>query len=232
MDIAFTTRPANTVSGDYYDVLPWERPAPAPVPPSGGSSHYLIVVADVAGKSVPAALLMATFHASFHTLAPSTDSLLELVRGVNRYVSARSGGGQRFTTAFLADLETSSGKLTYVNAGHNPPMLRRANGSIERLEAGGLPLGIQGDAPYEQEVKTLAAGDTLVVFTDGVVEAINPGGEEFGEGRLLSCVLPVSGSAAQLLQTIMQSVDYFVGTAPQQDDITCLIAKCKSEATQ
>jgi sigma-B regulation protein RsbU (phosphoserine phosphatase) len=147
-------------------------------------------------------------------------------------VSARSGGGQRFTTAFLADLDTSSNTLTYVNAGHNPPMLRRANGSIERLEAGGLPLGILADAHYDQEVKTLAAGDTLVVFTDGVVEAINPAGEEFGEGRLLNCVLPAGRSAAQSLQTIMQTVDYFVGTAPQQDDITCLIARIQPEVAR
>jgi sigma-B regulation protein RsbU (phosphoserine phosphatase) len=217
LDIAFTTRPANTVSGDYYDVFPWRT--------SDGASHFLVVVADVAGKSVPAALLMATFHASLHSLAGSTASLLDLVQGVNRYSSAHSSGGQRFTTAFLADFDATTGALAYINAGHNAPMLRRANGAIERLDVGGLPLGIRNEAVYEQDTKMLAAGDTLVVFTDGVIEATNPRGEDFGESRLLSCVSPVCGPATQLLQLIMGSVDRFVGTAPQQDDITCLIAR-------
>jgi sigma-B regulation protein RsbU (phosphoserine phosphatase) len=219
LDIAFTTRPANTVSGDYYDVFPWRT--------SDGASHFLVVVADVAGKSVPAALLMATFHASLHSLAGSTASLLELVQGVNRYSSAHSSDGQRFTTVFLADYDAATGALTYVNAGHNAPMLRRINGAIERLDVGGLPLGIRSEAVYQQDTKMLAAGDTLIVFTDGVIEATNPRGEDFGENRLLSCVLAAGGSAAQLLQVIMGSVDRFVGTAPQQDDITCLVARLK-----
>ncbi|MFH1573734.1 MAG: SpoIIE family protein phosphatase, partial [Acidobacteriota bacterium] len=111
-DIAFVTLPANTVSGDYYDAF--LRPAP---PGQPATEHLLLVVADVAGKSVPAALLMATFHASLRTLAINAMPLEELVSSVNRYTCAHSLGGLRFTTAFLADLDTTTGILRYINAG-------------------------------------------------------------------------------------------------------------------
>jgi phosphoserine phosphatase RsbU/P len=113
-DIAFTTRPANTVAGDYYDAF--FRP----------NERLLIVVADVAGKSVPAALLTATLQASLRTLAALPGSLVELVGQVNRYSCEQSLNGLRFTTAFVAELEPATGCLTYVNAGHNWPILRRA----------------------------------------------------------------------------------------------------------
>jgi len=136
VDMAFTTRPANTVAGDYYDAF--FRP----------NHHLLIAVADVAGKSIPAALLTATLQASLRTLAAIPSSLPDLVSRVNRYACEQSLDGRRFTTAFLAELEPATGCLTYVNAGHNWPVLRHATGAIERLEAGGLPLGINTAVPY------------------------------------------------------------------------------------
>ena len=230
LDIAFTTRPANTVAGDYYDVF--LRPAPqhsglADNPAGFAPQHLIIAVADVAGKSVPAALLMATFQASLHTLASVSSGLLDLVEGLNRYACAHSLGGLRFTTAFLADLDPATRALTYVGAGHNAPILRRASGQIERLQAGGLPLGILPAARHDSGNTTLDRGDLLVIFTDGVVEAENVGGEEYGESRLLQLIAsPPAGSAQESLTHLMASVDSFVGTARQHDDITCLILRC------
>jgi phosphoserine phosphatase RsbU/P len=222
MEIAFATRPANTVAGDYYDVF--ARPGQAADQPGGQS--YLIAVADVAGKSIPAALLMATFQASLKTLSATPSSFAELVNGMNRYACSNSQHGLRFTTAFIAEYEPGTRTLTYINAGHNQPILRRTSGAVERLDAGGLPLGIKADAPYETGTVTLQSGDWLVVFTDGVVEAINEPGVEYGEERLIAILH--SGAdipPVKMLSRIMVDLDDFVGTTPQQDDITCLVIR-------
>src|SRR6266849_8853409 len=163
--IAFATRPANTVAGDYYDVF--ARPATVP-----GESRFLLAVADVAGKSIPAALLMATFQASLKTLSAVPCSLAQLVTGMNQCACNNSQGGQRFTTAFLAEFDPASRTLTYINAGHNTPILRRSAGTVERLTIGGLPLGIMTGASYESGSLVLHEGDWLVIYTDGVVEAM------------------------------------------------------------
>src|SRR5262249_1666556 len=141
--------------------------------------------ADVAGKSVPAALLTATLQASLRTLASLPGSLTELAGRVNRYACEQNLGGHRYTTAFLAELEPATGCLTYVNAGHNWPVLRRATAEIERLEAGGLPLGLAAARPYQSGTTALAAGDLLFIFTDGIVEAENGQALEYGEERML-----------------------------------------------
>lgn len=132
--IAYATRPANTVAGDYYDVI--LRPGA-----TGSDDRVLFVVADVAGKSIPAAMLMATFQASLRTLSTTFSSLLDLVTNLNRYACTNSQGGVRFTTVFFAELDPATGGLVYVNAGHNAPLLRSASGSIEHLSTGGLPIG-------------------------------------------------------------------------------------------
>ncbi|MBI3406588.1 MAG: serine/threonine-protein phosphatase [Acidobacteria bacterium] len=219
-EIAFATRPANTVAGDYYDVL---QRLPRDSQPS---DRWLLVVADVAGKSVPAALLMATFQASLQTLSAAAESLAELVDGVNRYASAHSLGGMRFTTAFVAELDTSSRELTYVNAGHNAPILRRAAGTCERLDIGGMPFGIDPAAKFETGKTQLAPGDYLLIFTDGLVEAVNDREEEYSDARLLGLFSQMPHeSAAATLQSIMKSVDDFVGTARQHDDTTCFVLR-------
>src|SRR5664279_3389462 len=171
--IAYATRPANTVAGDYYDVI--LRPGR-----SIAEDRILFVVADVAGKSIPAAMLMATFQASLRTLSTGSIGLADLVAGVNRYSCSNSQGGVRFTTAFFAELDPATGHMAYVNAGHNVPILRRKSGVIERLEAGGLPVGIFAETPYEVGRTQLDSGDWLVIFTDGVIEAINTKEEEYG----------------------------------------------------
>ena len=243
VEIAFASRAANTVAGDYYDAFlrsapngtkTAATPAPQGDPDAPRSRPLLIVVADVAGKSVPAALLMATFQASLRTLALAPASVAELMSGLNSYSCEISQAGRRFTTAFLAEFDLGTRKLSYVNAGHNQPMLLRAptaaggQGNLDRLAAGGLPLGIMRGTRYDCGDVALSPGDRLVIFTDGVVEAENEAAEEFGESRLLTELqLGRSSPASEALRRLMSSVDAFVGLAPQHDDITCLILDCR-----
>jgi len=229
--IAYATRPANTVAGDYYDVIlrPGRRSSEdRSQPPSEDPSEdrILFVVADVAGKSIPAAMLMATFQASLRTLSTSGATLAELLAGVNHYACSNSAGGNRFTTAFLAELDAATGDVVYINAGHNVPILRKKSGLMDRLEVGGIPVGILADAPYQSGTARLDSGDWLVIFTDGVVEAVNEKNEEYGEAELLRLVDRESGSApAELLRSLLAELDRYVGNTPQHDDITCLLLK-------
>jgi serine phosphatase RsbU (regulator of sigma subunit) len=218
-EIAFATRPANTVAGDYYDVF---------ARPSSGSSGqtFLMAVADVAGKSIPAAMLMATFQASLKTISTLPGSLVELVGRMNAYACSNSQNGRRFTTAFIAEYDPATRTLTYVNAGHNNPILRRQSGSFERLQIGGVPLGILENAPYESGLVTLQSGDWLVIFTDGVVEAENQRQEEYGEVRLFAVLQAgLTRTPAALLNYIMGDLDRFVANAPQHDDVTLLLLR-------
>lgn len=218
-DIAFATRPQNSVAGDYYDAF---------YPDPENREKLVVVIADVAGKSVPAALLMATLQASLRTIAGEGVPVAELVTRLNRYASAYSLDGRRFTTAVLGEYEPASRRLTYVNAGHNAPILRRENGTLEKLESGGLPLGIKVDAAYETASLELRPGDALILFTDGVIEAFNESGEEFGNERWLATIrgLP-DWNGLQSLRYLMERVDQFVGATRQADDITCLVFRSK-----
>ena len=145
---------------------------------------------------------------------------------MNRYACSNSQSGLRFTTAVVAEFDPLSRRLTYINAGHNAPILRRASGTVERLTCGGIPFGIQAECPYESGSVVMEPGDWLVIFTDGLVEAVNDFDQEYDEPRLLS-VLEASAMVTpdQLLRRVMTDVDAFVGTTPQHDDITCLLLK-------
>jgi phosphoserine phosphatase RsbU/P len=217
--VAYATRPANTVAGDYYDVFP--RPGR-----TNEDNRVVLAVADVAGKSIPAAMLMATFQASLKTLSTAQVALPELASNMNRYACSNSQGGLRFTTAFLAEYDPVHRTVDYINAGHNNPILRRASGQIERLTVGGLPFGILSEAKYESATVTLAPGDWLVIFTDGLVEAVNARDEEYGEPRLLTALdAGRSFTPADLLKRLMAELDLFVGNTPQHDDVTCMLLK-------
>jgi len=223
VDIAFATRPQNTVAGDYYDAF--LRAVPVR---DTGRQPLLVAVADVAGKSVPAALLMATFQASLKALTATSGTLDEVVTGLDRYCAAHSLDGRRFTTAFLAEIDVDSHEMRYVNAGHNEPILRRASGAIERLSTGGPPFGIpipsQNETRYPSGHVRLQAGDILFIFTDGLIEAVNEADQEYGEARLLQCVQTApSGTASAMLGRVMGEVNGFVGHARQYDDITTLV---------
>ena len=214
-DIAFATRPQNSVAGDYYDAF---------YPVVEDKTKLMVVIADVAGKSVPAALLMATLQASLRTIAGDGAALADLVARLNRYASAHSLDGLRFTTAVLAEYEPVTRRFTYVNAGHNAPILRRVSGELLHLDVGGLPLGIEKSTVYETATLDLQPGDAMIFFTDGVVEAFNAAGEEFGNGRWEETIRGLPRTSAQeSLKFLMQRVDTFVGATRQSDDITCLV---------
>ena len=214
VDLAFTTRPAKDIGGDYYDAF--RRPTDGPL---------LIAVADVSGKSVPAAMLMATFQASLRALASGNGSLSELAGGLNQQVCANSQNG-RFTTAFLAELDPATGDLIYICAGHNPPILKREDGSFERLQSENIPLGIELKEEYKTGVTRIEPHDLLVIYTDGVTEARNEQHEQFGETRLLTLLQIAGGERSALtLSNVMRNLDEFVGAAPQHDDITCMVIR-------
>lgn len=219
-EVAFYTRAQNSVAGDYYDAF-------YPTDDASAGGKLMLVMADVAGKSVPAALLMATLQASLRTIASEGLPLSELAIRLNHYACAHSLGGQRFTTAVLAEYDPATRRLSFVNAGHNSPAIRRANSSTERLESGSLPLGITPEATFPSYEVTLQPGDTLVLFTDGVVEAFNAAGEEFSDTRWLNIIRGLPNlNAQQTLQSLMKSVEDFVGATRQSDDITCLVLCC------
>src|SRR5580692_11518083 len=222
VSIAYITRPANTVAGDYYDVFP--RPGK-----TNEESRIVFAVADVAGKSIPAAMLMATFQASLKTLSTAQVPLDELVANMNKYACSNSQGGLRFTTAFLAEYDAAGRVFNYINAGHNNPILRRASGVIERLDVGGLPLGIMPEAKYQSASVSLSPGDWLIIFTDGLVEAENANQDEYGETRLLNAISAGAPTTpAEMLTRFMGELDLFVGATPQHDDVTCVLVKAEN----
>jgi serine phosphatase RsbU (regulator of sigma subunit) len=223
LDIAFSTRPANTVAGDYYDAFPRRVGVAA-----GGEPPMVMIVADVAGKSIPAAMLMATLHASLHTLALTAESLADLAAGLNRYCCEHSNEGRRFTTAFVAEFDPARRRLASINAGHNAPVLLRANGMVERLEAGGIPFGISTALPYTVDTRELDSGDVLFVFTDGLIEAENGRQQEFGEAALLPLLNAYRAlPSTEIIARVLQQVNAFVGDTPQHDDITCMVVRMK-----
>jgi hypothetical protein len=217
LDIAFATKAANTVAGDYYDAF---------LRTNTDDTRLLLIVADVAGKGIPAGLLMASVQTGFHTLAADPVPLIELAARLNRSMSLRSGGGRHLITAFLAELDTSTRSLTWVNAGHNPPILLGSGGALQHLEEGGLPLGAFPASSYQSGCTELRSGDALYIYTDGVVEALDESGAEYGEDRLVGLVAAFGTiDAAASLSRIFESVDRFAGATPQYDDITCLVLR-------
>jgi sigma-B regulation protein RsbU (phosphoserine phosphatase) len=221
VEIAFSNRMANHVGSDYFNVFPrWAIDAPA-------SNHRLFVVmADVAGTGLQGALLMATFVASLRVLADSRMPLRELASEMNRWCWDRSLGGRHFTMAFLADLDPENGALEYVSAGHQPPVIFRGKGGFERLEVGGFPLGALSDSTYELGAARLESGDSLVVFTDGVVKAENRGGELFGENRVLNSLRAADGLPAHaILNQLTTSMLSFCGAIQQPDDLSFVVVR-------
>ncbi len=224
-DIAFWTRPQNSVAGDYYDAF-------YPVTNGQEGGKLMLVMADVAGKSVPAALLMATLQASLRTLASDGPPLSQLAVRLNRYASAHSLGGQRFTTAVIAEYDPATRELSYVNAGHNAPVVRHSNGATDRLESSALPFGILADAAFPSATVQLQPGDTLVLFTDGITEAEAANGEEFGEERLTDWLVSSRHLRSDLLQLrLLAEVKKFSNSA-LADDATLIVASANSFATE
>ena len=207
--IAGAWQPARAVGGDYYDVFELS------------STQLALVVADVAGKGIPAALLMANLQATVKAYATPDIPADALCDKVNRAVAKTIKPG-RFITFFYAVLDSSSRKLSYSNAGHNPPLIARRDGSSLKLDAGGPVLGVLPGASYDCDSVDLRPGDRLVICTDGITEATDSQGVEFGEERLLA-ILQNNGStpASGLRDEIMQRVSKYCGD-DFADDATLL----------
>lgn len=208
--IAATSLPAKQVGGDYYDFLP------------GKAGRLELVVGDVSGKGMPAALLMANLQASLHTLAESGLEVQDLISRLNRVLYANTDP-QIFATFFFGVLDPAIGKLVYVNAGHNPPVVC-GNGRLEQLSAGGLPLGVMQDSPYMPGQITLKPGELVALYSDGIVEAADDHDREFGEARFIELLRKHSGEDPEtILSVVLAEVAAFCGTP--QDDVTLVVVK-------
>jgi phosphoserine phosphatase RsbU/P len=210
--------PCYEIGGDYYDFI--ER----------DDGRLVIALGDVSGKGTAAALLMSSLHAAVHAQSASHDSLVATISAVNRYL-AENIPANRFVTLFYAELEPESGTLAFLNAGHNPPLIVHSAGTVEQLASGGLPLGIKPDAEYREGRTQLQHGDVLVIYSDGVTEAVSPTGEEFGPTRLYEVVSRnIEASAAGIRDRIESSLTKFSQGTSAADDITLVIVKRQAKA--
>jgi sigma-B regulation protein RsbU (phosphoserine phosphatase) len=204
-EIHATWKPANDVGGDYFDAIRL------------GPSSVAFCIADVAGKGLPAALLMSNLQAAVRAMAPLTDSPAILARRLNEVVWKNTAAG-RFVTLFYGILDTASRTLHYSNSGHLPPVLIHKDGTTSRLTEGGIVLGLFPDAAYAESKVSLASGDRLVLITDGITEASRPGGEDFSEDRLIELLVQQRHMpSAQLQDAVMKSVESFTGQGFQDD---------------
>ncbi|MDY7094753.1 MAG: SpoIIE family protein phosphatase [Acidobacteriota bacterium] len=221
--LAARNRPASEVGGDYYDALPASPPAASAG--SGASSPYLLCIADVSGKGMAAALLMSNLQASLRALLGTGSELEKLVTQTNDLIHA-SSPSNKFITAFFVLLDPESGVCRYVNAGHNEGFVVRSDGALEALPPGGMPLGLFPGGTYQPGELTLEAGDLLVLYTDGVNEANNAEGEEWGDERMQEAIAGHAGDSAQeVVDGLFGEVDRFAAGAPQYDDITMLVVQ-------
>jgi len=206
--------PSRGVSGDYYLVT--ERRE---------GRECVLMVADVSGKGISAALLTASLEALTSGLIEVGRPPEEICTLVSRQLYQRTPPA-RYATAFLAILEPSSGRVCYANAGHNPALLLRRGGEVEELGATGMPLGLMPDAAYSAQEVVVGVGDTLVLYTDGITEAMNPAGEEYGADRLGTVCRRSSGQdVAKLLADIEEDLESFVHGVPFADDRTLVVAR-------
>ncbi len=219
MDLAGLALPSRFVAGDYFDLMPLDE------------DRLLVAIADVSGKGMPASLLMANLQACLHVLRGSlTADTVDLAAATGRVnnVIHRNTGLTTFITFFWGVFDRRDGQFCYVNAGHNPPFLVRADGSVERLEEGGVLLGAFPDMPYGDGIVTLDAGDTLVLFTDGVTEAwsATDHDDEYGEDRLLARIQAHATDPAQaVLDAVREEVRTFTGGGTLDDDLTIVVLK-------
>jgi sigma-B regulation protein RsbU (phosphoserine phosphatase) len=214
-EIAAVNNSSKQVGGDYFDVMRYDE------------DKFFVAIGDVSGKGVPAALLMANLQAFLKTICRQGLELEAATELLNDLVSENTSDG-KFITFFWALFDDKNKKLTYVNAGHNPPLLIR-NKEIIKLEKGGIILGVtKTPFPYESENIELKHDDVIILYTDGVTEAMNAEEEEFSDRRLESLSLKLSEkSAAEILNSIQDEINTFTYGTPQSDDITIIALKVK-----
>jgi sigma-B regulation protein RsbU (phosphoserine phosphatase) len=211
-EVAGESRSCYEVGGDCYDWIPLR------------DGRLALVIADVAGKGTPAALLMASVHASVHALA-GTAAPARVIERLNRFLFARTQA-DKYVTLFYAELEPESRRLSYVNAGHVPPYRVARDGTVGRLPGGGLALGFLDEVAYEEGVARLEPGELLAMVTDGVTEANSKDEREFGDERVVEALRAHRGrSAASILEGLVGAVDEWTGGAGGRDDLTAVIVK-------
>lgn len=208
-DIAGLCLPAANVGGDYYDLMVDEQ------------GRLVILVADVAGHSIGSALLMAMARSVLRREVESGCSPGEVLRATNRAMFQDLVNAGLFITMFCARYDRLDGRLTYANAGHNPPVLASPDGTTQELDGDGAAIGFLDDLPFEEREETIAPGGSLLLYTDGAVEALDPAEEPFGEERLAELVAVMGAAGAQaLVGAVVDALNDFTGAAPQRDDIT------------
>jgi sigma-B regulation protein RsbU (phosphoserine phosphatase) len=212
LDYAGHCRPAQGVGGDYYDFL------------ALSDGQLGLAIADISGKGIPAALLMASLQASVRGQSQGAGDVAGLMTNVNHLVYEASPAN-RYATFFYAQYEPGSRRLTWSNGGHNPPILLRGD-QVIRLETGGSVVGLFPRCTYEQDSIALQPGDVLVLYTDGVSEAENPAEDEFGEDALIAAARACRDQPpSEMIASIMQAADAFAAGAPQHDDMTLVVAR-------
>jgi len=212
-DVAGFSRPANTVGGDFYEILPL------------GDGRLVAAVGDVAGKGSPASLLMALLLAMMRTLTDERLEPADLMARLNVQV-CRQSPGNRFITIFYAVLDLSSGELTYVNAGHTPPLLLRTNGEVERLQSGGVALGMFERSQFEAGRIRLQPDDLLAIYSDGITEAENPKGEPFDEQGLETVLTSERrNNVAATCAAVVRAVERHTADTRLADDLTLLLLR-------
>jgi serine phosphatase RsbU (regulator of sigma subunit) len=203
-------RPAREVAGDFYDFFPLPN------------HRWGMVLADVSGKGAPAALYMAMTRGLIRSEAGRHTSPSAVLREVNRRLLMESSN-EMFVTVFYAILDPALRSLSYANAGHHPPFLRRASGGIERPAQGGLMLGLFEQLPLTDDTLHVDSGDTLVAYTDGLTDTVNHRDEDYGETRLADTITSAPAAARDILTHILRDLEAFAGPVPQPDDITLLV---------
>ena len=213
VDLAWHSAACHEVGGDYHDFFTY------------ANGRLGMVVADVAGKGMPAALLMCSLQARVQVLAEDSDDLAVLMTRLNRALWA-SCPRNRFVSLFFCILDPATGEMAYCDGGHNPLLIIRSTGRVERLDGGGPVLGVFPSALYQEQRCRLEPGDMLVLYSDGVTEATSPQEDEFGEERLLKILMgPFSRSAREVVEGVKRALaEWSAGTAPA-DDITLVVAR-------
>jgi phosphoserine phosphatase RsbU/P len=213
-DMTGVSFPCREIGGDYYDFIHRKR-----------DSHLIVAVGDVSGKGTGAALLMSSLHAAVRAQSQTRASISEVMGEINQYIFENSPSN-KFLTLLYGELDPDTGTLTYSNGGHNAPIFVRRSGEVERLDKGGLPIGMMQGVVYQEASVGFDPGDVLVIYSDGITESINEREEEFDEERLIEVVKNNLGrSASGIRDRIDEALSRFVGTTAPVDDMTLMIIK-------
>ncbi|HMG35751.1 MAG TPA: SpoIIE family protein phosphatase [Blastocatellia bacterium] len=206
--------PCREIGGDYYDFILRKQ-----------DNRLIVAVGDVSGKGTGAALLMSSLHAAVRAQSQTRRSISEMMGEINEYIYENSPSN-KFLTLFCGEIDPQTGALTYSNGGHNNPILVRTDGGFERLDQGGLPIGMMQNVQYQEAQIEFQGGDVLVIYSDGITESVNESDEEFGEQRLIDVLMKNRNrSSSGIRDRIDEALSRFVGSMAPVDDMTLMIIK-------